>query len=84
MTPSHSASLDAPPVVATRVDRKSGVRYVMQRGIALLRRIIGVPDYDAYLAFMRRRYPDCTPIDRHTFERERLSSKYTRPGTRCC
>ncbi len=54
------------------------------RVVALIRRIVGVPDYDTYLAFMKRTHPECTPMDARTFERERLVDKYARPGSRCC
>ncbi|MBL0172752.1 MAG: YbdD/YjiX family protein [Gemmatimonadaceae bacterium] len=56
----------------------------LRRVSAVVRRIIGVPDYDAYLAHMHRQFPDCTPLDPRTFERERLADKYTQPGSRCC
>jgi uncharacterized short protein YbdD (DUF466 family) len=56
----------------------------LKRAFSTLRRIIGVPDYDTYLEHMQRRYPDCTPMDARTFERERLAEKYRRGGTRCC
>ena len=60
------------------------VRVRLRRALSVLRRIIGVPDYDTYLEHMRRRYPDCTPMDARTFERERLAAKYRNPGSRCC
>lgn len=56
----------------------------LQRGAAIVRRIIGVPDYDTYLAHMRQRYPECTPVDPATFERERLTERYRSMGSRCC
>ncbi len=46
--------------------------------------MIGVPDYDTYLVHMRHRYPGCTPLDRATFERERLTARYKATGSRCC
>ena len=51
---------------------------------AVVRRMIGVPDYDTYLAHMREHYPECTPIDPRTFERERLTARYKATGSRCC
>lgn len=54
------------------------------RVAAVLRRIIGVPDYGAYLAHMRRHHPGCAPMDPRTFERERMTDRYSRPGSRCC
>jgi uncharacterized short protein YbdD (DUF466 family) len=46
--------------------------------------MIGVPDYETYLAHMRHRYPECTPLDQKTFERERLTARYKATGSRCC
>ena len=57
---------------------------VLQRVMAVVRRIIGVPDYDTYLAHMQRHHPECTPLDPRTFERERMADRYSRPGSRCC
>lgn len=54
------------------------------RMAAVVRRMIGVPDYDTYLAHMRERYPGCAPLDRQTFERERLTARYKATGSRCC
>ena len=62
----------------------SGWQAQVRRITTVVRRIIGVPDYDAYLAHMHRHFPDCTPLDPRTFERERLADKYTQPGSRCC
>lgn len=64
--------------------RLQALRAWTGRAVAIVRRIVGVPDYDAYLAHMQRQYPDCTPMDPRTFERERLAAKYTQPGSRCC
>lgn len=54
------------------------------RVAAILRRIIGVPDYSAYLAHMQRHHPGCAVMDPRTFERERMTDRYSRPGSRCC
>ena len=62
----------------------AGWRARLRRVSAVIRRIMGVPDYDAYLAHMHRHFPDCTPLDPRTFERERIADKYTQPGSRCC
>ncbi len=63
---------------------KSGWLALFRQVSVVMRRIIGVPDYDAYLAHMHRHFPDCTPMDVRTFERERMADKYTQPGSRCC
>jgi uncharacterized short protein YbdD (DUF466 family) len=56
----------------------------LQCAAAVVRRMIGVPDYDTYLAHMREHYPECTPLDPRTFERERLTARYKATGSRCC
>lgn len=51
---------------------------------AVLHAVIGVPDYERYLALHRTAHPGCTPLDRAAFERDRLAARYSRPGSRCC
>ena len=51
---------------------------------SLLRRIIGAPDYEAYVAHQRSHHPECVPLSRRDFERQRLDDRYSRPGNRCC
>ena len=54
------------------------------RALAVLRRIIGVPDYDLYVAHMRVHHPACDVLSHDDFLRERMADKYSRPGSRCC
>jgi uncharacterized short protein YbdD (DUF466 family) len=56
----------------------------LARALAVLRRIIGVPDYDAYAAHMRAHHPACAVLTRDEFLAERMRDKYNRPGQRCC
>jgi uncharacterized short protein YbdD (DUF466 family) len=51
---------------------------------AILNRILGAPDYDAYLAHLRTHHPDQTPLSKEEFVRQRLEERYTKPGSRCC
>jgi uncharacterized short protein YbdD (DUF466 family) len=51
---------------------------------AVLRRIIGVPDYEAYVAHVRAHHPGQEPLSERDFHREQLTAKYSRPGSRCC
>ena len=46
--------------------------------------IVGAPDYERYVAFVRTQDPTRPVPDRATFERERLTARYARPGSRCC
>jgi len=52
---------------------------------AVVRRLIGVPDYDRYLAHMSAKYPGIPPMDRARFEEDRLAARYRNGGgVRCC
>ena len=50
----------------------------------IVRRLVGVPDYDRYVAHVRECHPGQPPMSRDEFERSRLEDKYSRPGQRCC
>jgi uncharacterized short protein YbdD (DUF466 family) len=54
------------------------------RCVAIARRVAGIPDYDAYVAHLRRRHPERTLPSRETFFRERLAARYRAGGGRCC
>lgn len=60
------------------------MRYFAVRVAAVLRRVLGVPDYQAYLAHMQARHPGVPLLDEATFARDALSRRYDRPGSRCC
>lgn len=62
-------------------ERLRGVwRLLAQTG----RLIVGVPDYDLYLAHMRRTHPDTPPMTREAFFANRLEARYGRGASRCC
>ena len=50
----------------------------------VVRAIVGAPDYERYLAHMRRRHPDQRALTRDAFARARMDDRYNRPGSRCC
>lgn len=50
----------------------------------VVRRIIGAPDYDAYLAHATRCHPDRPVLSRDEFVALRLADRYSQPGNRCC
>lgn len=50
----------------------------------IVRRVVGVPDYDTYLEHVRTCHPGQVPMTRAEFERARLEDRYSRPGQRCC
>jgi len=49
-----------------------------------VRRIIGAPDYDAYLVHHHRCHPDRPVLTEQEFIQQRLDDRYSRPGSRCC
>jgi uncharacterized short protein YbdD (DUF466 family) len=51
---------------------------------AIVRRIIGAPDYDRYVAHLRDHHPGAPPMTYDEFARQRMVERYSRPGTRCC
>jgi uncharacterized short protein YbdD (DUF466 family) len=51
---------------------------------AIVRRIIGAPDYDRYVAHLRDHHPGARPMTYDEFARQRMVERYSRPGTRCC
>jgi len=56
----------------------------VERVAAVVRRIIGVPDYDRYVTHVTTNHPGCTPMSREEFTQQRMNERYSRPGSRCC
>lgn len=56
----------------------------LARVAATVRRIIGAPDYAAYVAHVRACHPEREPLSEKEFINERLNARYERPGSRCC
>ena len=56
----------------------------LTRAASVVRRVIGVPDYDRYLAHMHERHPELTPMSRERFMRTQLEARFEKPGARCC
>ena len=57
---------------------------LFMRAAALVRRIIGAPDYDAYLGHFAEHHPNSVPQTEREFLDERLAARYSRAGSRCC
>jgi uncharacterized short protein YbdD (DUF466 family) len=52
--------------------------------VRVIRRILGMPDYQAYLAHLRAAHPGCPiPTEREYFE-EFVRARYSGGPTRCC
>jgi uncharacterized short protein YbdD (DUF466 family) len=48
------------------------------------RLMVGIPDYQAYLAHHRAAHPDRAPMSPAEFHRERMERRYARGSSRCC
>jgi uncharacterized short protein YbdD (DUF466 family) len=49
-----------------------------------MRLMVGLPDYDAYLAHMERTHPDQVPMSYEEFFRERQQARYGDGKRGCC
>jgi uncharacterized short protein YbdD (DUF466 family) len=50
----------------------------------VIRRVLGAPDYERYLAHLRHAHPGTAPLSREAFLREAMARKFEKPGGRCC
>jgi uncharacterized short protein YbdD (DUF466 family) len=57
---------------------------LLARAARVVRRVIGAPDYERYLAHVREAHAGATPLTREQFARDALARRYVRPGSRCC
>jgi uncharacterized short protein YbdD (DUF466 family) len=55
-----------------------------ERVVAVVRRIVGAPDYSAYLRHISEKHPECVPLSEKDFIDEQLTARYSTPGSRCC
>ena len=60
------------------------LRAHLARVAAAIRRVIGAPDYERYVAHVRQARPGIAPLSREQFARDALARRYDRPGSRCC
>jgi uncharacterized short protein YbdD (DUF466 family) len=55
------------------------------RAVQTARLMVGVPDYDAYVAHVRAKHPEATPLTRAQFVLKVQDARYnSRSGGRCC
>lgn len=78
METAHTSGID--PTAREAADIPALARRVAR----VIRRIIGVPDYDAYVRHVRECHPEQQPLSERDFHREQLTARYSRPGSRCC
>jgi uncharacterized short protein YbdD (DUF466 family) len=51
---------------------------------ATARAVLGLPDYNAYLAHLAQTHPDLSPPDKATFFRTRQAARFGTCGFKCC
>ncbi|MGH7604753.1 MAG: YbdD/YjiX family protein [Gemmatimonadaceae bacterium] len=57
---------------------------LFSRSGSFLRAMLGVADYDRYLAHMRNVHPGDRVMTETEFTHAWMNDRYNRPGTRCC
>ena len=57
---------------------------LLSRINGVVRRVIGAPDYSAYVRHMKEHHPECALLTEAEFLDEQLTARYSRPGSRCC
>ena len=56
----------------------------LARVAQVIRRVIGAPDYERYLAHMAAHHSDEPVLTRRDFFARSIDRKYSRSGPRCC
>ena len=56
----------------------------LDRAVRALHRVLGAPDYVAYLAPHARAHPGPAPLSYDAFVRRRYEERATGAGSRCC
>ena len=54
------------------------------RTASVVRAVLGVPDYERYLAHMRSAHPGDRVMSETEFKHTRMSDRYNGPGSKCC
>lgn len=67
-----------------RVETVRRVRDLIQRGVADLRRVVGMPDYQAYVEHLRQYHPERPIPSEREFFAEYTETRYAAGPTRCC
>jgi uncharacterized short protein YbdD (DUF466 family) len=57
---------------------------IFSQSASFIRAMLGVPDYERYLAHMRTAHPGDRVMSETEFNHTRMSDRYNSPGSRCC
>jgi len=66
--------------VGQSVGRSSWVR----RATAILRRVVGMPDYETYVAHLVQKHPGCAVPSEQEYFDQYVTARYSGGPTRCC
>ncbi|MEO8910494.1 MAG: YbdD/YjiX family protein [Gemmatimonadaceae bacterium] len=57
---------------------------LLSQSASFVRAVLGVPDYERYLAHMRSAHPGDRVMTETEFRHTSMCDRYNRPGSRCC
>ena len=57
---------------------------LLTRVAAVIRRIIGAPDYEQYLVHAKACHPGQQPMSQDAYAKDCEARRYNQPGNRCC
>lgn len=77
----HSSEL---PAARCQLPASHRLRRIVRQARAVIARVLGVPDYEAYVKHLAAAHPGAAPLNQDAFVRERLNSRFSKPGARCC
>jgi len=63
---------------------RAALRLGWGRAVRTARLMIGVPDYDTYVAHLRSHHPERPVMSYEEFFDERMAARYRGGGGRCC
>jgi uncharacterized short protein YbdD (DUF466 family) len=66
------------------MSRRDRLQSLWRALVRFARSLIGIPDYEAYLAHQRRAHPELVPMSYEEFFAERQRARYRGCGGRCC
>jgi uncharacterized short protein YbdD (DUF466 family) len=56
----------------------------ISRAASVVRAVLGVPDYERYLAHMRTAHPGDRVMSETEYRVTRMNDRYNRAGSKCC
>ena len=57
---------------------------IFSTAASFIKAVLGVPDYERYLAHMRTAHPGDRVMSETEFRHTRMNDRYNRAGSRCC